>query len=106
MHAPVATSTGVSADELERYLLSQPGISDNLADAIRSISDPTTTWPIPVPAGEVRTRSVTVQGVNGTVFSDRSGLVAGVMWLKDGIIYAVFAPLGERDVLSVAESLR
>src|SRR5688572_30101200 len=82
MHAPVATSTGVSAEELERYLLSQPGISDNLADAIRAISDPTTTWPIPVPAGEVRTRSVTVQGVRGTVFSDRSGFVAGVMWLK------------------------
>ena len=106
MHAPVATSSGVSVEELERYLLSQPGISDNLADAIRAISDPTTTWPIPVPAGEIRTRSVTVQGVRGTVFSDRSGLVAGVMWLKDGIIYAVFAPLGERDVLNVAESLR
>jgi anti-sigma factor RsiW len=106
MHAPVATSSGVSAEELERYLLSQPGISENLADAIRAISDPTTTWPIPVPAGEVRTRSVTVQGVRGTVFSDRSGFVAGVMWLKGGIIYAVIAPLGERDVLSVAESLR
>ena len=106
MHAPVATSTGVSAEDLERYLLSQPGISDNLADAVRAISDPTTTWPIPVPAEEVRARSVTVQGVRGTVFSDRSGFVAGVMWLKDGIIYAVVAPLGERDVLSVADSLR
>jgi hypothetical protein len=103
---PVATVTGASAEDLEQYLLSQPGISDDLADAIRAIGDPTTTWPIPVPIGEVNTRSVTVQGVRGTAFSEPSGLGVGVMWVKDGFVYAVAAPLSEREVLRVASSLR
>lgn len=106
MIAPVATATGVSSKELQRYLMSQPGISDNLSNAIRAIGDPTTTWPIPVPAGEVRTRSVNVQGVRGTSFTDTSGLFSGVLWLKDGVIHAVAAPLGEREVLKIAASLR
>jgi hypothetical protein len=106
MVAPVATSTGVSGKELRDYLLDQPGISDNLANALKAVGDPTTTWPIPVPAGEMRTRSVTVQGVRGTVFSDASGFFSGVLWVKDGIVYAVGAPLGEREVLAVAASLR
>ncbi len=103
---PVATATGASPEDLEEYLLSQPGISDELADAIRAIGDPTTTWPIPVPIGEVDTDSVTVQGVRGTAFSERSGFGVGVMWVKDGFVYAVAAPLSEREVLNVANSLR
>lgn len=102
---PVATSSGASPKELEQYLLSQPGISDNLANAIRAIGDPTTTWPIPVPLGKIRTHSVTVQGVRGTVFSDDGNIANGVIWVKDGMIYGVAGPLGESDVLRVANSL-
>jgi hypothetical protein len=104
--APVATITGASAEDIREYLLSQPGISDRLADAVRAIGDPTKTWPIPVPVGEVNTRSVTVQGVRGTAFSDLSGFVAGVLWVKNGFIHAVGAPLSEGEVLNVANSLR
>jgi hypothetical protein len=104
--APTATAKGASPRDLEQYLLSQPGISENLANAIRAIGDPTVTWPIPVPMGEVRTHSVTVQGVRGTVFQDTSGFVTGVIWVKDGIVYGVGSPLGETDVLAIANSLR
>ncbi len=105
-YAPVARSSGAAPRDLERYLLGQPGISDNLANAIRAIGDPTTTWPIPVPLGQVNTRSVSVQGVRGTVFADTSGFVTGVVWVKAGIIYAVGGPLSESEVLGVANSLR
>ncbi|MEX1023240.1 MAG: hypothetical protein WD058_08835, partial [Dehalococcoidia bacterium] len=104
--APFATTTGTSVGELRDYLLSQPGISDELANAIRAIGDPTTTWPIPVPAGEIDTREVTVHGVTGTALSERSGFAAAVVWAKDGIVYIVAAPLGEGEVLDIADSLR
>ena len=45
------------------------------------------------------------QAVN-PIFVDTSGFVAGVLWVKGGIIYAVVAPLGEQDVLRIAGSLR
>jgi hypothetical protein len=103
--APVATSSGAAPKDLEQYLLSQPGISENLANAIRAIGDPTTTWPILVPLGKVSTHSVTVHGTRGTVFTDQSHLATGVIWVKDGMIYAVGAPLNEPDILQVANSL-
>jgi anti-sigma factor RsiW len=104
--APVATASGVTAKELQQYLLAQPGISEQLANAVRALGDPTTTWPIPVPLGALNTHTVSVQGVRGTVFADTSGFVVGVMWLKGGIVYAVGAPLSEQEVLRVANSLR
>ncbi len=105
-YAPQATSTGASPKELEDYILSLPGISDELANAIRAIGDPTTTWPIPVPVDEVNTRSATVQGAPATVFSELSGFATGVVWIKNGFIYGVAGPLNESDVLAVANSLR
>ncbi len=105
-YAPEATSSGASPKELEDYVLSLPGISNELANAIRAIGDPTTTWPIPVPVGEVNTHSVTVQGVSGTVFAEPSGFATGVIWIKNGFIYGVAGPLNENEVLAVANSLR
>jgi anti-sigma factor RsiW len=105
-HAPAAITSGVPVSVLQDYLLSQPGISDELENAIRAIGDPTTTWPVPVPLGEVKTRNVDVQGVRGTMFIEPSGFGAGVLWVKDGIVYAVAGPLDEDEVLEVARSLR
>ena len=106
MVAPVVTARGVTAKELQQYLLAQPGISPQLANAIRAVGDPTSVWPIPVPLGAVNTHAVSVQGVRGTVFADTSGFVVGVLWVKAGVIYAVVAPLSEQEVLRVAGSLR
>jgi len=104
--APTATSTGASAKELQQYLLSLPGFPEDLAKALKAIGDPTTTWPIPVPVGKVNSRTVTVQGVSGTAFSDDGGFMTGVVWLKGGMIYGVGGPLTESDVLRTASSLR
>ena len=105
-YPPAATSTGAFPADLQQYILSIPGISDELADAIRAIGDPTTSWPIPVPLGEMDARSITVQGAPGTLFTEKSGFGAGVIWLKDGFIFAVGGPLTEAEVLAVANSLQ
>ncbi|MEK7214528.1 MAG: hypothetical protein AAB289_02905, partial [Chloroflexota bacterium] len=104
--APTATSRGASPKELQGYLLSLPGVSPELANALRAIGDPTTTWPVPVPVSKINTRNVSVNGVPGTVFSDTSRFVTGVVWVKDGMVYAVGGPLKESEVLAAAASLR
>jgi hypothetical protein len=106
MRAPVVTSTGVTVPELQSYLLSQPGIAPDLAAAIKSITDPTTTMPIPVPVGQVSSRPVKVQGVDGLALGDATGLGAAVIWQQDGVVYTVAGPLKESEVLAVANSLK
>jgi hypothetical protein len=104
--APVVTATnGVTAKQLEDYLLAQPGISTQLADQIRAIGDPTTTLPIPIPEG-VTSKQVTVQGVSGTLIGDNTGLGAGVIWIKNGVVYAVVGTFNQQQVLDVANGLK
>ncbi len=106
MKAPVVTSTGVTVRELQDYLLQQPGIAPDLAAAIRSIGDPSSTLPIPVPADKVNSRPVQVQGVSGLLLGDSTGLGSGVVWQKDGVLYAVGGPLRDSEVLQIANALR
>jgi hypothetical protein len=102
---PRVQSTGVSVRQLEDYLLSQPGISPTLAAQIRAIGDPSQTLPIPIPAGLATSHSVTVQGTQGLAVGDSSGLGSAVIWVKDGVVYAVGGTLTENQVLQVANSL-
>lgn len=103
---PVVTSTQVTAKQLEDYILSMPGVSPSLAAAIRSIGDPTTTLPIPVPIEYATSSKVTVQGVQGVALGDNTGLGSGVIWIKDGNVFAVAGPLKQSDVLDVARNLK
>jgi len=103
---PTVQSSGVSVRELETYLLAQPGISPTLAAQIRAIGDPSQTLPIPIPANTATSHPVNVQGVHGVTIGDSSGLGSAVIWVKDGIVYAVGGTLTEAEVLQVANSLR
>jgi Putative zinc-finger len=103
--APSVTSTGASVAEIEQYLLAQPGISPDLAAAIRSIGDPTTTLPIPVPINRAISHPVNVQGVSGLSVADSTGLGGGIIWVKNGMVYGVAGALSESDLLDVANSL-
>ncbi len=102
---PKVSSTGVSAQELENYLLAQPGIPPGLAAQIRAIGDPKSTLPIPIPVDLASARPVQVQGVPGLLVADATGLGSGVIWQKDGIVYAVAGMVTQSQVLAVAGSL-
>lgn len=104
--APVVTSTGASATDLEAYLLAQPGIDPNLAAAIKAIGDPTTVLPIPVPTDKATSHSIQVQGVTGISVADSTGIGGGIIWLKGGMVYGVAGPLTENDLLIAANSLQ
>jgi hypothetical protein len=104
--APIVRSTGASLGELESYLLSMPGISPELASQIRAIGDPSSTLPVPFEATKQTAQSVNVDGASGLAIGDNTGLGAGVMWEKDGKLYAVFGTLTQDEVLDVANSLQ
>ncbi len=103
--APVVTSTQVTAKQLENYILSIPGISKELAAAIKAIADPSSTLIIPIPIQYATSTSVTVQGVHGVAVGDNTGLGSGVIWIK-GNLFVVAGPLKQSEVLKVADNLR
>jgi hypothetical protein len=106
MRAPRVTSTGVSLNTLERYLLSMPNVSPDLASQIRALGDVESTLPVPVMIDKQTARSVSVHGSGGLAIGDNTGLGAGVVWQKNGIIYVVAGPLSMDEVTSIADGLR
>jgi hypothetical protein len=103
---PSVTSTGATVAQIEDYLLRQPGVSPALAAEIRSIGDPETTMPIPIPIDRAFGQRVTVQGTSGLGIGDNTGVGGVVVWQRGGIIYAVAGQLRQRDIMAVAEGLR
>ena len=103
--APTVQSNGVTVEQLQAYLLAQPGITPQLAAEIKAIKDPSSTLPIPVPVNMGTSKDVTVQGVHGVFIGDTTGLGSVVIWEKDGIVYGVAGTLSESDIMAVANSL-
>lgn len=104
--APRVTSTGASLSQLESYLLAMPGVSPQLAAQIRSLGDPAHTLPVPFRVDKQSAQHVTVDGVPALAIGDNTGLGAGVVWERDGIVYAVGGTLSENEVLRIANGLR
>ena len=104
--APTISSDGVTVVELRAYLLSQPGISPQLAAAIRAIGDPSSTLPVPVPAELAISHPVNVQGVQGLYVGDNTGIASAVIWQKDGMMFEVIGSFTESQAVSIANSMR
>jgi hypothetical protein len=106
MKAPTITSSRASVKEIEDYVLGLPGIPPQLASQLRSIQDPTSTLPIPVPIDLASSQKVQVQGVSGVAIGDSTGVGSVVFWAKDGVMYGVGGTMTEDQVVAVANSLR
>jgi hypothetical protein len=100
---PTVDSTGATSMQLEDYLLSQPGVPPDFAAQIKALKDPSTTLPIPIPKGFATTENVQVNGVQGVLI--KAVLGAGVVWQKNGVIYAVGGQLTPDQVRAIATSL-
>jgi hypothetical protein len=103
--SPRVSSSGASLQELERYLLSMPGISPKLVAQLQALSDPMQTLPIPIDVNKESAQPVTVDGVQGLAIGDNTGLGAGVIWQKDGIVYAVGGLITMDEALTLANGL-
>lgn len=104
--APVVTSNGATVKQIEDAVLAQPGVSPQLAAAIRAIGDPTSTLPIPVPVDKANSHTVTLRdGTKATYVGDNTGVYAGLIWIKGGVVYAAGGSLHEAELTAIANSL-
>jgi hypothetical protein len=104
--APTAFSSGVPFDTVRDYLLSLPGLPDDVAAELRAFTADGSTLPLPVPADQVTTFPAEVHGVPATVLETRDRTLAAVVWVDRGAVTVVAGALGADEVLSVADGLR
>ncbi len=105
MPRPTARSTGADLQQLETFLLGQPGVPPELSEQIRLLGDLRNVLPIPVPAG-AGSRDVRIDGQPGVLLSDGSNAAAGVVWEDGhGMVHVVAGILDQQDVLNVARQL-
>ena len=102
----VDASGGVDFETVRNYLLSLPGLPDDLAKQLSDLDASGGTLPLPVPAELVTTSEADVNGADATVLTSRNGLFAGVVWVEDGVMTGVAGSLSAGDLLSVARDLR
>jgi hypothetical protein len=105
MPAPHISTTGVSYNTMEDYILGMPGISPQLASEIRALGNPAETLPLPVPVDFASAQSVTVRGVHGYAVGDNTGLFSVVVWEQNGTIYGVGGTVSEQEAMQIANSL-
>jgi len=104
--APTASSSGVPFETARDYLLSLPGMPQDVASQLIAFSADGTTLPLPLPADRVTTSEAEVDGVPATVVTTLDGTMAGVIWVDQGVVTAVVGSLDHDEVLQVAEELR
>ncbi len=104
--APSAFSSGVPFETVRDYLLSLPGLPEDVAAQLRTFTADGSTLPLPVPADQVTTSSAQVNGVPATVMVARDRTMAVVVWVHDGVVTAVAGSLDADEVLSIARDLR
>ncbi len=104
--APKAFSSGVPFETMRDYLLSLPGLPDDVATQLRTFTADGSTLPLPLPAGQITTSSAQVNGSPATVLATRDRTLAAVVWVADGVVTAVAGPLDAEEVLSIARDLR
>ena len=102
--APKAFSTGVPFETVRDYLLTLPGMPENVAAQLRTFASDGSTLPLPVPPDT--TSSATVNGAPATVLVARDRSLAAVVWVDDGLVTAVAGPLDVDEVLEVARGVR
>jgi hypothetical protein len=102
---PIVTSTGATTNQIENFLLSQPGVPADVAAEIRLLGNLQTTLPIPTPPG-ASSESTEIDGSPAVVVVDNSNVASGAIWEDHkGVVHAVAGLLDKEDVLSVAQQI-
>jgi len=102
--SPKITSTRATLAQLKAFVSTMPGVTPVMKTEINSLSEGT--LPIPFRPDKQTAQNVIVQGVQGLVIGDNTGLGAGVIWTKNGVIYGAAGMLPERDMLNFVNGLR
>lgn len=104
--APTATSSGAPFETVRDYLLSLPGVPDEVAAQLRTFTGDGATLPLPVPADRFTTSDAEVNGMPATVLVSRDRTMAAAVWVDDGVVTVVAGALDADEVLTIARDLR
>jgi hypothetical protein len=103
--APKAFSTGVSFTTVRDYLLSLPGLPEDVAAQLRTFNGDGSTLPLPIPDHRFTASPDQVNGVPATVVTARDRTMAAVVWVEDDVVTVVAGSLDADEVLAVAREL-
>ncbi len=104
--APSAFSSGAPFETVRDYLLSLPGLPEDVAAQLRTFTADGSTLPLPVPADRFDTSSAQVHGESATVLTARDKTMAAVVWVDDRELTVVAGSLDADEVLTVARGLQ
>lgn len=104
--APSATSAGAPFETVRDYLLSLPGVPEEVAAQLRTFTGDGAILPLPVPADRFTTSEADVNGTPATVLVSRDRTMAAVVWVDDSVATAVAGAVDLDEVLAIARGLR
>ena len=104
--APTVYSSGFPFATARDYLLSLPGLPENVVSQLRGLSAGGPTLPLFLTTEQLQSSTADVGGVPATVFTSRDGTMTGVVWVHDGAVTAVAGAVKSAAALSVARGLR
>ncbi|HYW87681.1 MAG TPA: hypothetical protein VFB50_07920, partial [Chloroflexota bacterium] len=95
----------VSLPEMRDFLLSLPGLPPTVVSQLKQIQNWNDTLPIPVPVDQVHWQSTTINGSQGLLLNDNSGVGSAAVWHANGHLYGVAGTLKADELKRVADSL-
>ena len=104
--APKAFSSGVPFATVRDYVLSLPGLPEDVAAQLRTFAADGSTLPLPVPVEQATSTQTEVDGQQATLLRSRDKTMAAVVWVKGGVVTVVAGSLNANEVLTVARELR
>ncbi len=106
--SPVVQGSSANAlIDLRAFMLSLPHLPADVHNLWQNVNSSTGTVPLPLPSAQANAEKVSVNNASGILVVDNSINYGGVIWQKDGIVYAVIANISDRtQILNTANSLR
>lgn len=97
---------GLDVTQIGEAYLQILGMTKEEAASFARNVDWATTFVIPIPRYSAEHQDVTVDGVNGTLVQTRYGNQYVLIWVKDGMLYALSGAGDGASALEIAESLQ
>ena len=92
----------VSLPEMRDFLLGLPGLPPPVISQLRQIQNWNETLPIPMPVDRVHWQSTKINGSQGLLLDDNSGVGSAAIWHANGHLYGVAGTLRAVDLRRVA----
>ncbi len=92
-------------DYLRQDFLTLPGLPADLVAQVQAIEDWEHTLIIPLPPNGT-SKEVRIEGAEGLLISDQTGEYNGVLWQRDGKLYALGGKIGSSEVLRAARAVQ